>query len=196
MSEHGYDYKNFIKEPESDLEIIFMELQNNLLGALDTFTLVKQYGIWWENLKKDEPTDHLVDKIIAIKLKEYLLIQLSAIFYDKSSESVASVHNLKEHLPERAKYLVEEFNNRQKGILERISCLRNKLFAHNEIIKKDSTKIKINNYRNNVSNEDIDKLFKDALDMLTKLAYEDLNLPVPITDSLIENDVISYFKEK
>lgn len=92
-----------------------MELQNNLLGALDTFTLVKQYGIWWESLKKDDPTDHLVDKIIAIKLKEYLLIQLSAIFYDKSNKSVASVHNLKKHLPERAKYIVEEFNNRQKG---------------------------------------------------------------------------------
>lgn len=196
MCEEGYDYKNYIKEPESYLEKIFMELQNNLLGALDTFTLVKQYGIWWANLKKDEPTDHSVDKIIAIKLKEYLLIQLSAIFYDKSSESVASVHNLKEHLPERAKYIVEEFNNRQKDILKRMNCLRDKLFAHNEIIKNDSTKIKINNYRDNISNEDIDKLFEDAFNMLTKLAYADLNLPVPITNSYIENDVITFFKEK
>ena len=192
----GYDYKNHIKKPESDLQIIFMELQDNLLCALDTFTLVQQYDIWRKNLDIDEPSDHTVDKIIAMKLKEYLIIQLTAIFFDRSSIPVSSVHNLKKSLPECKKYLVHEFTNKHVGLIKRMGCLRNKIFAHNEILTNDSIKRLIDEYRNNVSNDDLDNLFKDAFKMLHNLAYADLDLPDPLDSSYYEQDIIEWFKEK
>lgn len=187
---------NHSEKTDLDLTEIYMELQTNLLCAFDTFTLVKYYGSWWGSLQKDEPSDHMVDKSIAIKLKEYLLIQITAIFYDRSSKYVASLHTLKVHLPDSKKYLVERFANKHKELVKRVGCLRSKLFAHNEILNEDLIKDKVNEYMNNVSNDDLEILFKDAFDMLTDLAYADLQLPVPLTDSYIENDVQIWFKEK
>ena len=183
-------------EQISELKLIFIYVNNNLIRAFDTFTLVKQYGFWWERVERLEHTVPFVDGIIAIKLKEYLLIQLTAIFFDRSRSSVASVHTLKEVLPECKKCIVEKFTNRHEALIKRIGFLRNKVFAHNEIIKNELIQNIIEEYRDNVSNEELEVLFNDAFYMLTKLARAHLDLPMPFTCSPIQHDIIAYFKQK
>lgn len=161
------------KELKKLSELFFYKL----IDIHDTYEIMKGISSLLSQFygDKDDPIKGplLIDALIAIKLKEYLIIKLRALLVDNNVDhNTISLKVLYDCCNKKeAKSLIEKFRNDNKDLLDRINLLRNKQFAHYEYVTNDKILQKIEFYRSNIPNIKLENLIKDCEHLLNNLSY-------------------------
>lgn len=138
-----------------------------LIEVHDTFELMRGIIDFLKEpwASRNEPINghDQIDCIIAIKLKEYLIVQLRALLLDQDRNhntiSLNTIYNyLKKRGNEESYKSILLFKEENKVILEKINILRNKKFAHYENVDDKITIEKLEKSSINLSTEDLELL--------------------------------------
>ena len=170
---------------------------DKLIDIHDTYEIIE--GIMaiirpYESSDKPIPQPEVIDALIALKLKEYLIVQLRALLCEtnKFGDSISLKELLDIYSRKDRKDvvdLIEKFKNSNKNILYKINLLRNKVLVHNELFLKGGEIITNNNVeetRDNISNDDLKNLIIECERLIRNLSF------LCIDDGFIPDPCLGY----